>query len=136
MGHEEFNAWIRTIHVEFSMDQLQDTWEAFITKVPVRIERLLNLQSLETTHHTSMCNEIHKLIENCQRKTTNLCVPIYNSFRLALVKDNKKDIHRTLQMIDDGYNRAMTEVVRNNLFNIGLFSKATAGKGDEKERES
>ena len=38
-------------------------------------------------------------------------------------------------MIDMGYNRAMTEVVRNNILNYELFSKATAGR-DEKDRES
>jgi hypothetical protein len=134
MGHEEFNAWIRTIHIDFSMVQLQDTWESFITKVPVRIERLLNQQSLEVTHHLSMCNEIHKWIETCRHKTTNLCVPIYNAFRLALVTDTKKDIHRTLQMIDAGYDRAMTEVVRNNIHNTELFSRATAGR-DERDKD-
>ena len=38
-------------------------------------------------------------------------------------------------MIDMGYNRAMTEVVRNNILNYELFSKATEGR-DEKDRES
>ena len=135
MGHEEVNAWVRTQLIDFSFTHLQDTWEAFIVELPKRMDRLLNKQLLEVTHHTSMCNEMHKMIERSSLKTTNLVVPIYNSFKLALVPDTKKNIHHTIEMIDAGYDRAMKEVVQNNLFNQELFSRSSSGK-DEGGKES
>ena len=126
MGHEEIHVWLRNkASIIFGKDMLSDTWETFYVYMTEHLKKLEELQIIEIAHHRSMCLELHNLLSknHGDNVVTNA---VHRVFLQTLHSDDKKNVHITLALMKNGFEKAMHEIVMNSAFNKDATKR---GKG-------
>jgi hypothetical protein len=119
--HELVNQWIKTQTLSFTIKGLQISWEDFILGWGKHTTlHVPNMQELTPAHHKGMIEELKNMVSrSASHKDT--VPPLAMAFLLPFQNNIIRQVGVLIKELSDAYNGVMLSVVKNKIFNTGLF---------------
>jgi len=132
--HELVNQWIKTQTLSFTTGELQTSWEDFILGWEKTINlHTPNVQELTPAHQKGIIEELKSMVNrSASRRDT---IPhLAMAFLLPFQNKVQKQVDILIKDLSEAFNGVMKSVVKNQLFNTGLF-KSIMEKNEKKHTE-
>ena len=132
--HELVNQWLKTQSLSFTTEGLQESWENFILGWDKTMAlHITNVQEMSSAHHKGMTKELENMVFRSANR--NDTIPhLAMAFMLPFENKLFRQVNILIKELDDAFNGVMKSVIKNQLFNAGLFKTILERHGSEQKK--